>query len=264
MSEISPVDPKFAKARDAYLQATALRVQIDRGELGSLKRDLFAYFEANAILGQHCPDSPWLGHGSTEAFLAGVDAAGAAIEGLSNEMVVRLVAEVAALKEAADLLAEAVKGKRAAKEDAVAFLEVHESRSVGTALGDGARSLVGRKSHMPSASIVRRLEALAKGPATERRAHVAALQPIAQKRELKTRIAALFEGEDYRSVFGAEGVFGVRSHIRASHAPLLEMRRALERAASALALVGDAPKRAARVASTMRCTRVPSSAGTAA
>jgi hypothetical protein len=166
MSELTRVDPKFAKAREGYLQATALRMQIERGELGSLKRDLFAYFEANAILGQHCPDRPWFGHGSTEAFVEAVDHAAAAIEGLWNEVVSRLAAEVAALKESADLLAEAVKGKRAAKEGAVAFLEINESRSVATALGDGARSLVARKTHMASKTIVERLRALTTGSVT--------------------------------------------------------------------------------------------------
>lgn len=248
MSEISPVDPKFAKAREAYLQATALRVQIDRGELGALKRDLFAYFEANAILGQHCPDRPWFGHGSTEPFLAAVDAAAAAVTGLSNEVVLRLVAEITELQAAAELLAAAVKGKRAAKESAVAYLERHESRSLGAALSDGARSVVGRKTHMPSRTIVERLRALASGTPAERLAHVAALAPIAEKTALKARIAAVFESADYRSVFGSEGVFGVRSHIRAAHAPLLDMRRALDRAAAALALVADAPKREAVIA----------------
>lgn len=248
MSEISTVDPKFAKARDAYLQATALRVQIDRGELGSLKRDLFAYFEKNAILGQHCPESPWFGHTSTEAFLAAIDAAAAAVEGLSNEVVLRLVSEVAALDTAAELLAGALKGKRAAKEGAVAYLELHESRSIGTAIRDGARSAVGRKTHMPSKTIVTRLQALTGGTPAERQAHVSALQPIAEKAALKARIAALFESVDYRAVFGGEGVFGVRSHVRAAHAPLLDMRRALARAREALALVADAPKRAAVVA----------------
>ena len=106
---LAPDDPKLVAAREAYLQATALKIQIDRGEFGSLKTDLFAFFRSNPILGQFCPSVPWVGHASTDVFLESLAEADAAIAAMTDAAFGPLQHDVETLHSSAFALAGSTK-----------------------------------------------------------------------------------------------------------------------------------------------------------
>ncbi|MFN5745355.1 MAG: hypothetical protein ACK443_04625, partial [Methylococcaceae bacterium] len=237
-------DPKFIAAQTAYNQALALKIQIDRGEFGALKKNITAFFDTSPILEQYAPDEPWLGTGSSEIYDAALAKAAAAITVINDGQVGPLSAQVTTLLEQAKALAQATKSKRASKHEAVEYLKTQG----GPTFAERFRALVGRSDHIPSATLIERLTALAPTPTAETQTHINNLQPFTQKATLKQNITALFESPEYKACFGISGVHGLRRYLRTDHAPLLDLRDALQKSATGLAEIDTDPKRKAQLA----------------
>ncbi len=242
-TRLAPDDPKLVAAREAYLQATALKIQIDRGEFGSLKTDLFAFFRSNPILGQFCPREPWVGHASTEVFIGSLAEADAAIAAMTDAAFGPLQHDVETLHSSASALAGSTKKKLQSKHDAIEYLRTYETRNAGTFITDTTRAAVRRTDHLASTDIVSRLSALGATPSTETQAHINAIQPFTQKHEIKERITTLFQREVYKTYFGGEGFYGVRRFVRAAHTPLVDMVEVLALAKAGLAELDSEGKR---------------------
>lgn len=237
-------DPKFIAAQAAYNQALALKIQIDRGEFGALKKNVTAFFETSPILEQYAPDEPWLGTGSSEIYDAALAKAEAAITAINDGQVGPLSARVTTLLEQATALTLTTKGKKASKHEAVEYLKTQG----GPTFAERFRALVGRSDHIPSATLIERLTALAPTPTAETQTHINNLQPFTQKATLKQNITVLFESPEYKACFGTSGVHGLRRYLRTDHAPLLDLRDALQKSATGLAEIDTDPKRKAQLA----------------
>lgn len=239
-------DPKFIAAKEAYQHALALRLQIDRGDLGALKKNISAFFESSPIFEQFAPTDSWLDHQSSEKYDSALVRAETAIKKINDVKVTELSNAVNDLLQKAQSLATATKSKIESKRAAITFLQKHltgETQSFWQRLEDGVRSAVGRADHTPSQTLIERLRALPPGLQSEALVHINNLEPFKTKSELKQNITALFASGPYVDCFGSDGNSGLRSYLRTEHTPLLDLRDALKESAAGLATIDNPEKR---------------------
>lgn len=231
MAEIDDQNHKLLSAKQAYEQATALRLELDRS-FAETKNKILNFFKTSPLLAQFKPEEQWLGHAGTEAYQAALSQARNAITKLNNVNTGNLADSIDRLLNEPLPNPPSKEEKRIIKSEAHAFLDQHGATS-------WMRSAF-RGEHTPADELVSRLQALQlENPGNTVMSstidrHIQALQPFTQSTILKQRIVDLFNSDEYKECFGDNGAKGIRRYFRFDHTPMAELKAALKASLSNL------------------------------